>query len=75
MTLLPHLLWVFNEVAGRYDGSLTLYINVGLGFTAPIRLGVNPEVTLITLKSSGIAVQAAEDEVYSEIGNQDAQEG
>lgn len=68
--------WSFNEVAGRYDiFGQTLYINVGLGCTAPIRLGVDPEVTVITLKSSGVAVQAAEDEVYSEIGYQDAQEG
>ena len=44
--------WSFNEIAGRYDkDGQTLYINVGLGCTAPIRLGVNPEVTLITLKS------------------------
>ena len=45
--------WSFKEIAGRYDnGNQTLYINVGLGCTAPIRLGVNPEVTVITLKSS-----------------------
>ncbi len=45
--------WSFNEIAGRYDnGDQTLYINVGLGCTAPFRLGVNPEVTVITLKSS-----------------------
>lgn len=44
--------WSFKEIAGRYDkGSQTLYINVGLGCTAPIRLGVNPEVTVITLKN------------------------
>ena len=45
--------WSFKEIAGRYDnGNQTLHINVGLGCTAPIRLGVNPEVTVITLKSS-----------------------
>ena len=45
--------WSFNETAGRYDsGNQTLYINVGLGCTAPFRLGVNPEVTVITLKSA-----------------------
>ena len=45
--------WSFKEIAGRYDnGNQTLYINVGLGCTAPIRLGVNPEVTLITLRSA-----------------------
>ena len=43
--------WSFKEIAGRYDrDGQTLYINVGLGCTAPIRLGVNPEVTVITLK-------------------------
>ena len=47
--------WSFNEIAGRYDnGNQTLYINVGLGCTAPFRLGVNPEVTIITLKSENI---------------------
>ena len=45
--------WSFKEIAGRYDnGDQTLYINVGLGCTAPFRLGVNPEVTVITLRSS-----------------------
>ena len=45
--------WSFDEIAGRYDsGDQTLYINVGLGCTAPFRLGVNPEVTVVTLKSS-----------------------
>ena len=44
--------WAFKETAGRYDiDGQTLYINVGLGGTAPIRLGVNPEVTVITLKN------------------------
>ena len=44
--------WSFKETAGRYDKEgQTLYINVGLGCTAPFRLGVNPEVTVITLKS------------------------
>ena len=45
--------WSFKEIAGRYDNDgHTLYINVGLGCTAPFRLGVNPEVTVITLKAS-----------------------
>lgn len=44
--------WSFKEIAGRYDdGEQTLYVNVGLGCTAPFRLGVNPEVTVITLRS------------------------
>ena len=42
----------FKETAGRYDrDGQTLYINIGLGCTAPFRLGVNPEVTLITLRT------------------------
>ncbi|MBO5974431.1 MAG: metallophosphoesterase [Paludibacteraceae bacterium] len=45
--------WSFDEIAGRYDnGEQTLYINVGLGCTAPFRIGVNPEVTVITLRSA-----------------------
>lgn len=43
--------WVFRETCGRYDnGNQTLYINIGLGCTAPVRLGANPEITVITLK-------------------------
>ena len=49
----------FKQTAGRYDHEdndndssiQTLYINIGLGCTAPFRLGANPEVTLITLRS------------------------
>ena len=42
----------FKETAGRYDrDGQTLYINIGLGCTAPFRLGANPEVTVITLRS------------------------
>ncbi len=45
--------WSFDEIAGRYDrDGQTLYINVGLGCTAPFRIGVNPEVTVITLRSA-----------------------
>jgi hypothetical protein len=55
------LLRCFNEIAGRYDsGDQTLYINVGLGCTAPFRLGVNPEVTVITLKSAGRIMHISE---------------
>lgn len=44
--------WTFRETAGRYDiGDQTLYINIGLGCTAPIRLGANPEITVITLRT------------------------
>lgn len=43
--------WVFEETAGRYDiGNQTLYINIGLGCTAPVRYGANPEITILTLK-------------------------
>lgn len=43
--------WVFNETCGRYDvTNQTLYINIGLGCTVPVRIGANPEITLITLK-------------------------
>lgn len=43
--------WVFKEVSGRYDqGNQTLYVNIGLGCTAPVRIGANPEITIITLK-------------------------
>ena len=42
----------FKETAGRYDhDGQTLYINIGLGCTAPFRIGANPEITLITLRS------------------------
>lgn len=45
--------WMFRQTDGRYDiGSQTLYINIGLGCTAPVRLGANPEITLITLEHS-----------------------
>lgn len=44
--------WMFDQSDGRYDeGDQTLYVNVGLGGTAPIRLGANPEITVITLHS------------------------
>ncbi len=43
--------WVFRYTAGRYDeGEQTLYINIGLGCTAPFRLGANPEISVITLR-------------------------
>lgn len=43
--------WVFKYTAGRYDeGEQTLHINIGLGCTAPFRIGANPEITVITLR-------------------------
>ncbi len=45
--------WAFRQTYGRYDSNgQTLYVNIGLGCTAPVRLGANPEITLITLKSA-----------------------
>lgn len=44
--------WMFDQTKGRYDiDGQTLYINIGLGCTAPIRIGADPEITLITLRS------------------------
>ena len=41
----------FKETAGRYDqDGQTLYVNIGLGCTAPFRFGAHPEITVITLK-------------------------
>lgn len=43
--------WVFRYTAGRYDeGKQTLHINIGLGCTAPFRIGANPEISVITIK-------------------------
>lgn len=40
----------FNECDGRYDeGGRTLYVNAGLGCTAPLRVGCPSEITVITL--------------------------
>ena len=33
------------------DGDHSLYVNIGLGGTMPMRIGATPEITLITLKS------------------------
>ena len=47
--------WVYPECDGRYDeGQQTLYVNIGLGGTLPMRIGATPEVTVITLKSRGL---------------------
>ncbi len=42
----------FKQTYGLYekDGQ-SLYVNIGLGCTAPFRIGANPEITLITLHS------------------------
>ena len=42
--------WVFRQTDGRYDcDGQTLYVNIGLGCTAPVRIGARPEITVITL--------------------------
>ena len=43
--------WAFDHTHGLYeqDGQ-SLYINIGLGCTAPFRLGASPEITVITLR-------------------------
>ena len=43
---------VYRQWVGMYrDGSQHLYVNRGLGTTAlPIRIGINPELTLLTLR-------------------------
>lgn len=44
--------WVYPECDGRYDEQgQTLYVNIGLGGTLPMRIGATPEITLITLRS------------------------
>ena len=43
--------FVYDEYDGRYDdGNHTLYVNIGLGGTMPMRIGATPEITEITLK-------------------------
>ncbi len=42
--------WIYPECDGRYDeGGQTLYVNIGLGGTLPMRIGAQPEITLLTL--------------------------
>lgn len=45
--------WVYKQYAGLYHHSdQYLYVNRGMGMSGPpIRLGVNPEITLFTLKT------------------------
>ena len=43
--------WIYPECDGRYDaGAQTLYVNIGLGGTLPMRIGATPEITLLTLR-------------------------
>lgn len=42
---------MFSRAYGRYDeDGQTLYVNPGLGCTAPFRIGARPEITSITLR-------------------------
>lgn len=42
---------VFNECDGRYDhNGRMLYVNAGIGCTAPIRIACPPEITVIVLR-------------------------
>lgn len=44
--------WTFRDTDGLYEEKgQTMYINVGLGCTLPVRIGANAEITVITLKS------------------------
>ncbi|MBP5619248.1 MAG: metallophosphoesterase [Bacteroidaceae bacterium] len=44
--------WIYPECDGRYDeGDQTLYVNIGLGGTLPMRIGATPEITEIVLKT------------------------
>lgn len=43
----------FNECDGRYDhNGRTLYVNSGIGCTAPFRIGCPAEITVITLRKN-----------------------
>lgn len=45
---------IYPEHNGLYrEGGQALYVNAGLGYLLPIRLGAWPEITLITLRRSG----------------------
>lgn len=44
---------MFRQSYGRYDmDGQTIYVNPGLGCTAPFRIGARPEITVITLKKN-----------------------
>lgn len=44
--------FIYKEDAGFYtENNQNLYINIGLGGTAPLRIGATPEITVIELKA------------------------
>ena len=50
--------WAFEHTRGLYtQEGQTLYINIGLGCTAPFRIGARPEITVITLKSQQLQLR------------------
>lgn len=43
--------WLYPECDGLYsEDGRSLYVNIGLGGTMPMRIGARPEITIITLK-------------------------
>lgn len=43
--------WAYHECDGWYkEGGQSLYVNIGLGGTMPMRIGATPEITCFTLK-------------------------
>ena len=48
--------WIYPECDGRYDeAGQTLYVNIGLGGTLPMRIGATPEITLLRFTKSHTA--------------------
>lgn len=42
--------WTFHQTDGMYnEHGQSLYVNIGLGCTAPLRIGAEPEITVLTL--------------------------
>lgn len=50
--------WIYKQWAGLYQsGNQYIYVNRGLGTTGPpVRVGINPEITVITLKRANSIV-------------------
>jgi len=57
---------MFRQSYGRYDiDGQTIYVNPGLGCTAPFRLGARPEITVITLHPAETTPHPAETAPHS----------